>query len=68
MRKNITNHDIKTDAWVNQFSRDDLRAIAARHGIKRGKDKLDTAFNIKNGIRLNGTIATFEVVLIIPSC
>lgn len=63
----ITNHDINTDVWLNQFSRDELRAIAARYSIKRGRDKVDTAINIKSGIKQDETIATFEVVLSIPS-
>ena len=67
MTTSITNHDVSTDVWMDQFSRDELRAIAARFNIKRGKEKLDTAVNIKKGIKQDWTTATFEIVLSIPS-
>lgn len=61
MNKLLTNHDIPTEVWEKQFSRDELRKLATKHGIKRGRDKLDSAINIRRGTCQNGTIATFTV-------
>jgi hypothetical protein len=65
MHKILTNHDIPTELWQNQFSRDELRVIAKKHGIKVGRDKIDAAIYIKLGTCQNGTIATFTVDLFI---
>lgn len=49
MKKTITNYDISPAVWDFYFKRDELRKIAATHGIPRGRDKSDTATNLQWG-------------------
>jgi len=45
---------------MDTFTRDKLREIAANNGIKRGRDKADTANNILNDSRV---VVTFTVCI-----
>lgn len=66
MNKQLTNHDIPVVLWLQVFTRDNLRKLANRHKIKRGRNAFDTAVNLKNGNRQDSTIATFHIELYIP--
>lgn len=46
----IYNTDIPATLWAYRFNREELRCIAKSHGIKRGRDKEETAYNISRGV------------------
>ena len=66
MRK-IFNTDIPFNLWMTRFNRDQLRMIALLNGIKRGRDKEDTAWNLANGNSFaeDGTKVKFEMHLFV---
>lgn len=66
MKKQLTNHDIPSKVFERHFSRDELRKLAAQHGIMRGRNRLNSAANIAQGRRQNHTVATFTITLSIP--
>ena len=61
-----TNHKIPTSTW-EKFTRDQLRSLARKHGIARGRDKKETAFYISYGYNTDNPKEriTFDVELTI---
>ena len=53
MKKTITNLDIKSSSWKRNFTRDELRNIAAKHKIYRGDNKAETADGLSYGYPQN---------------
>ena len=50
--------------WEGLFSRAELRALAKKHGIERGRNKRDTALNLKRGYgRSDSVITRFPVTV-----
>lgn len=49
MKKTITSYDISPAVWERAFTRDELRKIAATHGIYRGDNKAETAEGLSYG-------------------
>lgn len=67
MKAEITNHDIPAWTWEQNFTTDQLRDLARRKNIMRGRYKRDTAFNLSLGRTLDGTVVTFPVKIHIPT-
>lgn len=53
MKRTITNRDIDSSAWERNFTRDELRKIAAKHRIYRGDNKAETAEGLSFGYPQN---------------
>lgn len=45
----LQNTDIPRDTWLRMFTRDQLRALAQKNGITRGRSKKDVAFYLSQG-------------------
>lgn len=52
----LTNIQIPSKTWFHSMSREDLRNLARKHKIRRGRDKHDTAFNLSRGISEDGEL------------
>ncbi len=65
--KQLYNVDVPAHFWAKSFTRDDLRAIAKKHGITQGRDKTDTAINLRYGAPkdYNAEIIRFPVELVV---
>ena len=61
--KPIHNTDIPPALWMKRFSREQLRDIATRRCVKRGRDKAETAANLANGVGYHGNTIRFKVLL-----
>jgi hypothetical protein len=61
----LTNVQIPERTWFYSMSRDKLRSIARKHGIRRGRNKIDTSYNLSRGVSEDGELfkRVFEVNL-----
>ena len=49
MTKTIKSRKAGVVFWINNFTRDELVEICKNYGIKRGRTKSETSFNINDG-------------------
>lgn len=64
--KTLTNHHIPIYLWTDVMSRDEMRALAKKHGIMTGKGKCELAENLRNGETTCGRVVTFKVRISFP--
>lgn len=50
----LTNIQIPERVWFYSQSRESLRNLARKHKIRRGRNKIDTSYNLSRGISEDG--------------
>lgn len=66
MTKHIKNIHTSEKFWDRNFTRDELRKIASHHGIRRGKNKQDTIYNLIWGRDSEGRFTIVFYVAVWP--